>query len=380
MTESRLALFWSYAHADDKSDQGRIVSLAEDVRTEFATVTGVEVDLFVDRKSIEWGDDWRARIDDSLGASSFLIPVLTPRYFQRPECRREFTDFHGQAESRGYGKLILPLLYLEVEDFETGSKDEVVALAARSQYYNWSPYRLADTTSERYRTAVNEIVLQLRSRWREMQDVESTLLVESIKSEDPEPLGFADALAQVELRLPRWRELVEDDPVLVVQHKAVSDAYVVRIARAKPQQRLSIEHRQVFDLLPIARRDLELAQAYSAATIELNTYVLAVLRGAGQVSDFLPSLENLRDAVLEAKRVVETGTRLLPGEEWSTDYWLSMAHLGAKFRELSELFTASDRFKKEGNELLAGWISALAELGLIDKHELPQGGPRHLFG
>src|ERR1700741_4459468 len=85
--------FWSYVHADDQADGGRISRLARDVVAQFEILTGEALELFLDRDAIQWGEAWRNRIDASLASVVFFIPVLTPRYFMSPECRRELQFF-----------------------------------------------------------------------------------------------------------------------------------------------------------------------------------------------------------------------------------------------------------------------------------------------
>jgi predicted transcriptional regulator len=58
--------FLSYVHADDDAENGRIVRLARDVQSQFEMLTGEAISLFLDKDAIEWGDDWRAKIDSGL--------------------------------------------------------------------------------------------------------------------------------------------------------------------------------------------------------------------------------------------------------------------------------------------------------------------------
>lgn len=85
--------FWSYVHADDEAEGGRIACLARDVSSQFEMLTGDTLELFLDRDAIKWGDDWKNKVDSSLASVAFFIPVLTPRYFKSPECRRELQFF-----------------------------------------------------------------------------------------------------------------------------------------------------------------------------------------------------------------------------------------------------------------------------------------------
>ena len=57
--------FWSYVHKDDQADSGRIVQLAHDVTAQYEVITGETISLFLDRDSLDWGDNWR---ETSIGA------------------------------------------------------------------------------------------------------------------------------------------------------------------------------------------------------------------------------------------------------------------------------------------------------------------------
>jgi hypothetical protein len=60
--------FWSYVHADDDADGGRVSRLAQDVAAQFEMLTGEKIGLFLDRDDITWGEDWRSKIDESLSS------------------------------------------------------------------------------------------------------------------------------------------------------------------------------------------------------------------------------------------------------------------------------------------------------------------------
>jgi len=124
------AVFWSYAHEDDRSDSGHVVTLAEKLADEYSLITGCELKLFVDR-DIAWGEEWRRRIDDALVETTFFVPILTPRYFTRRECRKEVTTFHAKAQGAGLGELLMPILYAFVDGFNDENEDQLIALVAK---------------------------------------------------------------------------------------------------------------------------------------------------------------------------------------------------------------------------------------------------------
>src|SRR4051812_29292169 len=93
---------------------GRVVQLAKDIVAHYEALTAEKIELFLDRDDLRWGDQWRDKIDESLANVAFFIPVVTPRYFTRVECRHELQFFANRTEKLGIRALILPILYIDV--------------------------------------------------------------------------------------------------------------------------------------------------------------------------------------------------------------------------------------------------------------------------
>lgn len=147
--------FWSYVHADDEADSGRVARLAKDVAAQFEMLTGENIDLFLDRDDIAWGEDWRNKIDESLSSVGFFIAILTPRYFKSAECRRELQRFARRAENLGIKELVLPLLYVDVSSLhEDAPDDPLVVLVKTFQWVDWRELRFSDIDSGEYRRGV----------------------------------------------------------------------------------------------------------------------------------------------------------------------------------------------------------------------------------
>jgi hypothetical protein len=121
MPTEAVAGFLSYAHEDNKLDTGAILELARLIGEEYSLISGEPLELFVDHDSIAWGEEWRKRIDAALTQTTFFIPIVTPRYFTRPECRRELLEFAAKAKSLGVQELLLPILYVEPPEFSAES-------------------------------------------------------------------------------------------------------------------------------------------------------------------------------------------------------------------------------------------------------------------
>ena len=151
MLEADASGFWSYVHRDDNDN--RLTRLAHDIREEYSALTGVDFELFMDRESLQWGDIWRGRLDNALLATSFFIPIVTPRYFKSTECRNELLTFAREAESVGLTRLLLPIYYIsvpEMDDVGIAAADPAIALIARTQYEDWRSLRRVAPDSEAY--------------------------------------------------------------------------------------------------------------------------------------------------------------------------------------------------------------------------------------
>ncbi|MFZ1325508.1 MAG: toll/interleukin-1 receptor domain-containing protein [Candidatus Contendobacter sp.] len=205
--------FWSYVHADDECEGNRISRLARDVAGQFQMLTGEKIDLFLDRDAIKWGDDWRGKINSSITDIAFFIPVLTPRYFLSPECRRELQFFSRKATSLGLTELILPLLYVDVPGLsEENSKDDLITLIRTFQWQDWRDLRFAEVLSGEYRKAVAALAGRIIEANRQVERVDTdthTLPIEANGAEDKDDVpGFIDRVATAEEVLPKLVETV----------------------------------------------------------------------------------------------------------------------------------------------------------------------------
>lgn len=76
--------------------------------------------IFIDRKGIEDGDNWKTRIREAAAYSKCLIPLFQPTYFQSEWCVRELSLFRYRHQSLALGnqqKLIFPITISDGENF-----------------------------------------------------------------------------------------------------------------------------------------------------------------------------------------------------------------------------------------------------------------------
>jgi hypothetical protein len=200
--------FWSYVHADDTGDGGRIARLARDIVAEFEMQTGETIELFLDRDELQWGANWRSEIDNALASVAFFIPVLTPRYFRSVECRRELQDFARRAIQLGIRELVLPLLYVDVPALhQTGSTDELIPLVRGFQWEDWRDLRFADPASESYRRAVSRVTERLVAANQQAEAAPPVIVPDAGDTGEDEP-GLIDSIAASELVMPLWQETI----------------------------------------------------------------------------------------------------------------------------------------------------------------------------
>lgn len=133
--------FWSYARNDDAHTDNQITELRNRVAGEIALHLGRDIDMFQDIYDLRTGDDWEAALRGNLSAASFLIPVLTPRYFERPWCREEVMTFLRLTSEAGIQPMIFPIYFITDRKGERGASDEVRDALSRYQRFDFRDYR-----------------------------------------------------------------------------------------------------------------------------------------------------------------------------------------------------------------------------------------------
>lgn len=85
--------FMSYVRFEDEHEDGRLTLFRQRLSGEVRVQTGEEFPIFQDRNDIRWGQNWKERIEESLDEVTFLIPMITPSFFNSPACRDELEKF-----------------------------------------------------------------------------------------------------------------------------------------------------------------------------------------------------------------------------------------------------------------------------------------------
>ncbi|PZS29010.1 MAG: hypothetical protein DLM61_13785 [Pseudonocardiales bacterium] len=368
MTGANTAVFWSYAHEDDRLDGGRLLLLAEHLKQEYSLITGETLEIFVDRDAIEWGDEWRSRIDTALVQTAFFVPIITPRYFTRVECREELLAFYREATSWGLTQLVMPILYAIVPNFSEDNSDELIALISRMQHTSWSDLRLTAVDSVEYRRAVNSLARRLASLTTSV--VEMQLASERSSFERDGHPELIETVEEINSLLPEWLNAVQLDPVYRAQYRVTSEAHRSRIQKLEdsrgPASALFLAIQKFGnDQLPIAEKHLKLAKIYSAKTIALDPLMAAAFRAANANKEVIAFLDELRGAVKEAVVEIAASAHRFsnPQTVRAADFAKRYIHNSRTWRKISEMHETADKYVSETNEVVLRWDSELDKLG-----------------
>jgi len=159
------AAFLSYVQLNDKHDNGRLTEFRERLESEVQMHTGEPFPIFQDRNDIQWGQQWKERIDEGIDASTFLIAIITPSYLKSPACRDEFELFLKREKKLKRNDLILPLLYVETQtlsDEKKQAKDSIAKEIAKRQWADWRDLRPEPWTTPEVSKRLAKIAMQIR--------------------------------------------------------------------------------------------------------------------------------------------------------------------------------------------------------------------------
>lgn len=162
--QSAVTMFWSYAHKDDENSKGAVSALLEAIKAEYELQTGTELNVFSDKGSIDWGNDWRKCIESALLNTVFFVPVLTPTYLKRPACLDELRTAYTFYKENGIERGIYPIRFVNIERALTRFEDDELAnLIGNTQGINFYESGTRDPASISYIEIVSKIVAKLIS-------------------------------------------------------------------------------------------------------------------------------------------------------------------------------------------------------------------------
>ncbi|MFE0355996.1 toll/interleukin-1 receptor domain-containing protein [Streptomyces nigra] len=366
--------FWSYTHRDDEIEEGRVRRLARKIANEFEGITAEELNVFIDKQDVKWGDEWRKRIDSALTGSTFFMPIVTPRFFKSEECRREVLIFSGHAKSLGLEDLLLPILYFDVPQIrKPDPSDEVMALVAQRQYEDWTTLRLEDEDSPQYRQAVHRLAMRLVEILERTADVEPPPVALTDGEADEEP-GMLELMAEAELALPRWAAVAEEFSKTIAEIGEVAHSASEEMQRSDARGggfagRLRITNKLAEDLSdPVDRLSL-LGNQYSTELVNVDPGVLGIIRQieSGDVSS--EEEGQIREFVETVKTTAQTSREAMGNIQGLAESIQVLPSLSKSLRPLSRKMQSALQQVMDGQAILDEWERRVDEVAGPAIHE-----------
>ncbi|MFJ4368900.1 toll/interleukin-1 receptor domain-containing protein [Streptomyces chartreusis] len=224
--------FMSYAQFNDRHDHGWLTSFRKRLSGEVEALIGMPFPIFQDRESIEWGEHWESRIEQSLDAVTLFIPIVTPHFFTSVSCRKELGDFLQNERTRGRQDLVLPLYYVTADLLEdSGNTDEDATVLKSRQYYDLRGLRGEKPRSHAFEKGVRDVAQRLRRAFTqrsatgpglaENRAVGGRALPPAMKEPSNDELGSWDGLVRVlrqtSFDASSWTALASSTALLVHQ-------------------------------------------------------------------------------------------------------------------------------------------------------------------
>ncbi len=171
MTNSKPAALMSYVHSDDKYKQ--LTTLRERLSDEIGMQIGIEFPIFQDTKDIQWGQDWEQRIETALAEEiTFLIPIITPSFFNSQPCRDELERFLEVEKRLKRNDLVLPIYFVDtplLNNAELRVTDPLAEVIASRQYADWRELRFDPFTNPLVGKTLAQLAAQIRDALPIMQ-------------------------------------------------------------------------------------------------------------------------------------------------------------------------------------------------------------------
>lgn len=216
--------FLSYVRLDNDDYIGVVDHLKKALEGRFHAATGRRLEIFVDRDSIGWGDDWRTSIRESVQSATFFIPVVTMRYFESEACREELLAFHEYAKELGVEALILPIVLDGADQISADDPREDVQLIERLNYKNVQSAWLSGYESPDWLRAIHGMVQQLKLKLDQAEATLSSREVATASSSESETTQAAGAGA-VDTEAADVMALGEDIEALTASTARVQAAF-----------------------------------------------------------------------------------------------------------------------------------------------------------
>lgn len=158
------AALMSYTRFDDAYRHGYLSELGAWISREVEAYSRLPFPILRDSEDIAWGQHWAERINHSLDAVTFLIPILTPSFFSSPFCREELERFLQREAQLGRNDLILPVYFITIPALEKPdlrAHDPLIQTIDARQRIDWRDLRFESFDSPQVRRTLAQMAIQI---------------------------------------------------------------------------------------------------------------------------------------------------------------------------------------------------------------------------
>jgi hypothetical protein len=210
--------FFSYTHLDAEIDPDLVEALTTRLEMRVTRkLTNASFSIWRDVDKIRTGQQWNERIGVAVRASQVFIVPMTPKWFERDYCRKEYQIFQEVEQGIAVGEHVVPLLAhaIKPQDFDQEQKATFDDLNRR-QYKKTIATTFRKMTADQRELIVDEIA----------DDIEGMIERLRAKSTSPQPRAAAQQAAteqkgKAEMALADEQRKPEEDRINV-------DAAIIR--------------------------------------------------------------------------------------------------------------------------------------------------------
>lgn len=207
-------VFLSYSHRDDDHLNGAIAKFIKAVAEEYEFQFANRLQVFIDKESINWGEDWRKAIQGGIDRTNFLVAAVTPTYLTRSSCRAELSSFYDRIQNSPSGK-VLSLVWQDYAPFRRGNPDDpVLKIIDRHQHIRVDALQNISEQSPEYRQAVKQVVEQLRKAIEGLraneEDTHAEAFSNTLKQAAGEEMGVVELAAETSQLMPRFLQKADN--------------------------------------------------------------------------------------------------------------------------------------------------------------------------
>lgn len=252
-SSSKIEAFLSYAHESDQH-----LNLAEPLHRDLVGMIHMrsqrDVEIFRDKIDLQWGDRFRAALDNGLSGASVLFVIATTHYLASKSCRDEFNDFLNAAKATGrkeVRRLILPIVPIAAPKvFREDSDDDVAKEIASIQYELIEDAVVAGPGSPEWKRAIirlaDRFIEVVEAAEAEAEEVVGDYVLvhrgsqnSSADEAEHDERGYFDAFADMEEEIAEITQLTERVGELMTE--AVAPMGGINFSKVKTAKEMNIK-------------------------------------------------------------------------------------------------------------------------------------------